>query len=103
MSEIEHELKAYQDKFAGKIVFCNCDDFFESNFSKYFFDQFQQVVIDFLQAVTRRFHSAVKVVYSLQGVDLINQGKDFGPTIGVLLADDGGILYCAISSPICRG
>lgn len=41
MSEIEHELKAYQDKFAGKIVFCNCDHFFLRAIFQSIFDQFQ--------------------------------------------------------------
>lgn len=34
--DIEKELKHYKDHFKGKIVFCNCDDPFESNFFKYF-------------------------------------------------------------------
>lgn len=36
LSEIEKELKNYSDKFNGKVVFCNCDDPFESNFTKFF-------------------------------------------------------------------
>lgn len=34
--DIENELKHYKEHFEGKIVFCNCDDPFESNFFKYF-------------------------------------------------------------------
>ena len=34
--DIEKELKFYKTEFAGKTVFCNCDDPFESNFFKYF-------------------------------------------------------------------
>lgn len=34
--DIENELKHYKDQFLGKIVYCNCDDPFESNFFKYF-------------------------------------------------------------------
>ena len=34
--DIEKELKHYKDQFRGKIVYCNCDDPFESNFFKYF-------------------------------------------------------------------
>lgn len=34
--DIELELKNYKDFFRNKIVFCNCDDPFESNFFKYF-------------------------------------------------------------------
>lgn len=33
---IEDELKYYTHHFEGKYVLCNCDDPFESNFSKYF-------------------------------------------------------------------
>lgn len=36
MSEIEKELFHYRAHFKDKIVFCNCDDPFESNFFKYF-------------------------------------------------------------------
>jgi len=34
--DIEKELKHYKDQFRGKVVYCNCDDPFESNFFKYF-------------------------------------------------------------------
>lgn len=33
---IENELKNYRQHFKDKVVFCNCDDPFESNFFKYF-------------------------------------------------------------------
>ena len=36
LTDIEKELRHYKDHFKGKIVFCNCDDPFESNFFKYF-------------------------------------------------------------------
>ena len=36
LEDIELELKHYKEHFKGKIVFCNCDDPFESNFFKYF-------------------------------------------------------------------
>lgn len=35
-TDIEKELKYYKNHFKGKVVFCNCDDPFESNFFKYF-------------------------------------------------------------------
>lgn len=34
--DIENELRHYREHFKGKIVFCNCDDPYESNFFKYF-------------------------------------------------------------------
>lgn len=36
MDTVENELKHYKDQFRGKIVLCNCDDPYESNFFKYF-------------------------------------------------------------------
>ncbi len=36
LTDIEKELRHYKNHFKGKIVFCNCDDPFESNFFKYF-------------------------------------------------------------------
>lgn len=36
LSDIEIELKHYKEYFNNKVVFCNCDDPFESNFFKYF-------------------------------------------------------------------
>lgn len=36
LTDIEKELSHYKDEFENKIVFCNCDDPFESNFFKYF-------------------------------------------------------------------
>ena len=36
LSDIEKELKNYRSDFKDKIVLCNCDDPYESNFFKYF-------------------------------------------------------------------
>lgn len=36
LSDIEKELNNYRKEFKGKVVFCNCDDPYESNFFKYF-------------------------------------------------------------------
>ena len=36
LTDIEKELRYYKKHFKGKIVLCNCDDPFESNFFKYF-------------------------------------------------------------------
>lgn len=40
LSDIANELKHYKDHFKGKVVLCNCDDPFESNFFKYFAAKF---------------------------------------------------------------
>lgn len=36
MSDIESEMRHYKEQFRGKVIFCNCDDPYESNFFKYF-------------------------------------------------------------------
>ena len=36
LATIEEELRHYRKYFKDKIVFCNCDDPYESNFFKYF-------------------------------------------------------------------
>jgi len=36
LADINAELRHYTQHFAGKVVFCNCDDPYESNFFKYF-------------------------------------------------------------------
>lgn len=36
LTDIEKELRFYKNYFKNKVVFCNCDDPYESNFFKYF-------------------------------------------------------------------
>lgn len=36
MDDISNELRHYREHFRDKVVFCNCDDPYESNFFKYF-------------------------------------------------------------------
>lgn len=40
---IEDELKWYKHHFKGKVVYCNCDDPYESEFFKYFMLQFKML------------------------------------------------------------
>lgn len=42
---VESEISHYVSGFKGKIVLCNCDDPFESNFSKYFIKNFNSLGI----------------------------------------------------------
>ena len=43
LSDIERELQHYWKHFRGKVVLCNCDDPYESNFFKYFALRFNQL------------------------------------------------------------
>lgn len=36
LSDIEAEMRHYKEHFRDKVIFCNCDDPYESNFFKYF-------------------------------------------------------------------
>jgi len=41
--DIENELRHYAEHFRNKVVFCNCDDPYESNFFKYFAMNFNRL------------------------------------------------------------
>lgn len=41
LSDIEKEMVWYKDFFKGKVVYCNCDDARESNFFRYFSENFE--------------------------------------------------------------
>ncbi|MCD7784414.1 MAG: adenine-specific methyltransferase EcoRI family protein [Oscillospiraceae bacterium] len=43
LSDIEKELRHYRQHFRDKVVLCNCDDPFESNFFKYFVLNFNRL------------------------------------------------------------
>ena len=43
MTDIERELQHYWPHFRDKVVLCNCDDPYESNFFKYFALRFNQL------------------------------------------------------------
>ena len=43
LSDIEKELRYYRKHFKNKVVLCNCDDPFESNFFKYFVLNFNKL------------------------------------------------------------
>lgn len=45
LSDIENELRHYKEHFRGKVIFCNCDDPYESNFFKYFAMNFRELGI----------------------------------------------------------
>jgi hypothetical protein len=43
LNDIEEEMKHYKAQFKGKVIFCNCDDPYESNFFKYFTMNFNRL------------------------------------------------------------
>ena len=50
LTDIEKEMRHYRKHFAGKTVFCNCDDPFESNFFKFFVLNFNRLKLNKLIA-----------------------------------------------------
>ena len=52
LSDIEAELAHYTEHFAGKTVYCNCDDPFESNFFQYFILNFDRLRLKTLIATS---------------------------------------------------
>ena len=61
--DIENELKHYRAHFAGKVVLCNCDDPRQSEFFKYFAENFEKLKLKRL----------IATCYRSQDVDLFSQ------------------------------
>lgn len=57
LCDIEAELHFYKSSFKNKVVFCNCDDPFESNFFKYFVLHFNELKIKKLIATCYQYSS----------------------------------------------
>ena len=52
LEDIEVEMRHYRDQFDGKVIFCNCDDPYESNFFKYFALNFNRLGLKKLLATS---------------------------------------------------
>lgn len=74
--DIENELQHYASHFKNKIVYCNCDSK-ESNFTKYFIDNFSKLKIKLLICTT--IHSNIKFVYDgiSQHIENLKETGDF--------------------------
>lgn len=69
--DIEKELKNYKEQFLGKVVYCNCDDPFESNFFKYFASNFNALKLKKLIATSYRPSPIANTQLDLFGNDTI--------------------------------
>jgi len=67
--DIEKELKHYKEQFRNKIVYCNCDDPFESNFFKYFASNFNALGLKRLIATSYKPSPIANTQLSLFGDD----------------------------------
>jgi len=69
--DIEKELKHYKEQFRGKVVYCNCDDPFESNFFKYFAANFNALGLKKLIATSFKPSPIANTQIGLFGVDKV--------------------------------
>lgn len=88
LSDIEKEMKNYKKHFKGKVIFCNCDDPFESNFFRYFAENFEYLGIKKL--ISTHFDEK-KSTYKLEVLKDINKdGKiNMEDTIRIDLKQNG--------------
>lgn len=61
LEDIRRELENYTDKFKNKVIYCNCDDPFESNFVKYFLMNFNRLQLKRLISTGYRVQSNNKL------------------------------------------
>lgn len=71
LSLIESEMKHYKRHFSGKVVFCNCDDPFESNFFKYFAMNFNSLGLKKLIATCYATSPIVYTQLTLFGEEVV--------------------------------
>ena len=87
--DIENELRHYKAHFKDKVVLCNCDDPRESEFFKYFVENFEKLGLKRL----------IATCYKSQDVDLFSQGDCEraicqiydGDTNGNMMLDDNEV------------
>ncbi len=83
LSDIERELQHYNKHFAGKVVYCNCDNPYHSNFFKYFVANFRELGIKKVIAAcykeqpcdlfhTQAYEKGFYFEYTGQDIDLNN-------------------------------
>ncbi len=96
LTDIEKEMRHYRKHFAGKTVFCNCDDPFESNFFKYFVLNFNKLKLKKLICTCYAGSSIANKQISLFDVKQTEESKQGKPYKAVVTTvydktGDGGI------------
>lgn len=100
LTDIEKELRHYKDQFKDKIVYCNADDPFESNFFKYFASNFNLLGIKKLIATSYAGSPILGTqisLFDIQGVKtekekepikiVINEVKDYNKDGAIDITD----------------
>lgn len=81
LPDIERELKHYKDQFHNKVVYCNCDDPFESNFFKYFAANFKALGLKRLIATSYKPSPVANTQLGLFGDDKTLEPKKGRPKV----------------------
>ena len=76
LTDIEAEVHHYKDQLRGKVVLCNCDDPYESNFFKYFAMNFNHLGLKKLIATSFVTSSVVGEQLSLLDLPSVPKGSE---------------------------
>jgi hypothetical protein len=79
--DIEKEIKHYKDQFRNKVVYCNCDDPFESNFFKYFAANFKALGLKRLIATSYKPSPIANTQLGLFGDDKTLESQKGRPKV----------------------
>lgn len=96
LTDIEKEMRYYKKHFKNKVVFCNCDDPFESNFFKYFVLNFNRLELKKLIAtcyVSSPIANTQLSLFDITGTEEDKQNKAYKAVITKVYdkSGDGGI------------
>ncbi len=93
--DIEKELKYYTEQLRGKIVYCNCDDPYESNFFKYFVMNFNSLGLKKLIATCYKnseLNKTTKAALKIVITEVNECEKSEPPDIDWLLKSEKNVL-----------
>ena len=88
LGDINAELRHYTHHFAGKVVFCNCDDPYESNFFKYFAANFNALKLKRLIATC---YAGSQVAGRQLELGLFDEDDSAAKNAGDAKEKDGGL------------
>ena len=96
LSDIEKEMRYYRKHFKGKVIFCNCDDPFESNFFKYFVLNFNRLELKKLIATCYTGSPIANqqlTIFDILGEGEENQNKPYKAVVTTVYdkTGDGGV------------
>ncbi len=81
LPDISNEVKYYRDQLQGKVVFCNCDDPYESNFFRYFILNFKSLGLKRLITTSFKPSPIANTQLGLFGDDHVLEPKKGRPKI----------------------